>query len=277
MTDPALPNRAETPAVAGQTGLSIVLDVDGLSKVFGGLRAIDSLSMQVRDGEILGIVGPNGAGKTVLINLVTGFYRPNGGTIRLFERDITNLPLHRIGRLGVARTFQNIRLFQRMTALENVLTAIKRHAIHPLRAALAVTRAGQGLDEAMELLELMGIADRANQLAGELPYGDARRLEVARALASQPKLLLLDEPAAGMNEQETNELIDDIQKVRPRLNAIALIEHDMSLIRVLSDRIIAINYGKVMAEGLAADVLSHPEVVEAYLGTEDIDDDDTFR
>lgn len=277
MTDPALPNRAETPAAAGQNGLSIVLDVDGLSKVFGGLRAIDSLSMQVRDGEILGIVGPNGAGKTVLINLVTGFYRPNGGTIRFFERDITNLPLHRIGRLGVARTFQNIRLFQRMTALENVLTAIKRHAVHPLRAALAVTRAGQGLDEAMELLELMGIASRANQPAGELPYGDARRLEVARALASQPKLLLLDEPAAGMNEQETNELIDDIQKVRPRLNAIALIEHDMSLIRVLSDRIIAINYGKVIAEGLAADVLSHPEVVEAYLGTEDIDDDDTFR
>ncbi len=240
-----------------------VLEIDSLTKAFGGIQAIDCVSLTVNDGEILGIVGPNGAGKTVLINMVSG--RFNG-------QKIDGLPLHKVGRLGIARTFQNIRLFNRMTALENVLTAIKQHTTHPILAALAFAPSRQGIDEAMELLDLMGLTARANQGAGELPYGDARRLEIARALATKPKLLLLDEPAAGMNEQETGELIEDIRKVRNRLDAIALIEHDMTLIRALSDRIIAMNYGKIVAEGSSKEVLSHPEVVEAYLGTDEEED-----
>jgi branched-chain amino acid transport system ATP-binding protein len=249
-----------------------VLEIDSLTKAFGGIQAIDGLSLTVNDGEILGIVGPNGAGKTVLINMVSGFYRPTSGSIRFNGQKIDGLPLHKVGRLGIARTFQNIRLFNRMTALENVLTAIKQHTTHPILAALAFAPSRQGIDEAMELLDLMGLTARANQGAGELPYGDARRLEIARALATKPKLLLLDEPAAGMNEQETGELIEDIRKVRNRLDAIALIEHDMTLIRALSDRIIAMNYGKIVAEGSSKEVLSHPEVVEAYLGTDEEED-----
>lgn len=259
------------PKGGGASGAAPVLRIEALSKDFGGLRAVDDVTMDVREGEILGIVGPNGAGKTVLINLVTGFYRPSGGSIRFFGDEISRLPLYKIGRLGIARTFQNIRLFKRMTALENVLTAVKRHVAHPARAAFVLRRSSQGLDEAMELLDLMGIAGRADQPAGALPYGDARRLEIARALAGEPKLLLLDEPAAGMNEQETQELIDDVRKVRGRLRALVLIEHDMTLIRALSDRIVAINYGRIMAEGTAEEVLSHPEVVEAYLGAEDLE------
>lgn len=259
------------PREAAASGATTVLRTEALSKDFGGLRAVDDVSFDVNEGEILGIVGPNGAGKTVLINLVTGFYRPSGGSIRFFGEEIAHLPLHKIGRLGIARTFQNIRLFKRMTALENVLTAVKRHVLHPTRAAFALRPSKQGLDEAMELLDLMGIAERADQPAGILPYGDARRLEIARALAGEPKLLLLDEPAAGMNEQETQELIDDVRKVRGRLRALVLVEHDMTLIRALSDRIVAINYGRIMAEGNAEDVLSHPEVVEAYLGAEDVE------
>ena len=254
-----------------------LLDVRDLCKSFGGIRAIDGLSMQIADGEILGIIGPNGAGKTVLINLITGFYRPTAGTISFRDERIERQPLHRIGRMGIARTFQNIRLFRRMTALENVLVAIQRHGAHPLRAAFWLRPRTQGLDEAVELLALMGLADRANQNAGTLAYGDARRLEIARALATKPRLLLLDEPAAGMNEQETETLIADIRKVRPRLAAIALIEHDMSLIRSLSERVIAVSYGKVIAEGNADSVLSHPQVIEAYLGKEEDDGADSVR
>ena len=257
----------ETPGAAAAP----VLQVERLSKDFGGLRAVDAVTLEVREGEILGIVGPNGAGKTVLINLITGFHRPSAGSVRFFGKDTTNLPLHKIGRLGIARTFQNIRLFKRMTALENVLTAVKRHVARPARAAFALRPASQGLDEAMELLELMGIAERADQPAGALPYGDARRLEIARSLAGEPKLLMLDEPAAGMNEQETQALIDDVRKVRHRLHALVLIEHDMTLIRALSERIIAMNYGRIMAQGDTEEVLSHPEVVEAYLGAEEIE------
>ncbi|MBM3486771.1 MAG: ABC transporter ATP-binding protein [Alphaproteobacteria bacterium] len=247
--------------------MSSVLSVDGVTKTFGGLVAVDSLSLTVEPGEALGILGPNGAGKTALINMVSGFYRPTAGTIRLFDREITDLSLHQIGRLGIARTFQNIRLFRRMTVLENVMTANPRYTRKPLRAFFGFGGRRHDIDEAMALVEFMGLADRADRIAGSLPYGDARRLEMARALATGPRLLLLDEPGAGMNEEETERLIADIHKCRERLAAIVLIEHDMTMIRKIADRVVAMNYGRKMAEGRPTEVLSHPEVKRAYLGT----------
>jgi ABC-type branched-subunit amino acid transport system ATPase component len=243
-----------------------ILEVDAVVKRFGGLVAVDSITLEVREREALGIVGPNGAGKTALINLVSGFYRVDGGAIRFRGRDITNLKLHRIGRLGIARTFQNIRIFRRMTVLENVMAANPRHTARPLRSFLVSGAARADVDEAMALLEFMGLAGRADQLAGGLPYGDARRLEMARALAAAPSLLLLDEPSAGMNEAETARLIADIHKCRERLQGIVLIEHDMTMIRQVADRVIAMDYGKKMAEGTAEQVLNDPEVRRAYLG-----------
>lgn len=243
-----------------------VVDVIALKKYFGGVKALDGIDLEVREGEILGIVGPNGAGKTALINTITGFYRASEGHIRFLGEDITTEPLHRIGRLGIARTFQNIRLFRRMTVLENVMVANKRHASHPFAAYFAWRRRREAIDHAMEFLDLMGLAEKADQRADTLPYGEARRLEIARALAGNPSLLLLDEPAAGMNESETERLVQDIQTARPRVKAIALIEHDMSLIRALSDRIVAMDYGRKIAEGTPDAVLSHPDVRKAYLG-----------
>jgi len=245
-----------------------IVSVDGLTKTFGGLVAIDNLSLEIRAGEILGIVGPNGAGKTALINVLTGFYGPTAGTIRFMGRDITHLARHRISRLGIARTFQNIRLFKRMTVLENVMVAQKRHAVAPLSSIFALGRQARDVDAAMALIDLMGLAARADQFAGGLPYGDARRLEIARALAGAPKLLFLDEPAAGMNEDETAELIEDVRKSRAMVQAIVLVEHDMTLIRDLSDRLMAMDFGRKMAEGTTEQVFSNPIFMRAYLGLE---------
>jgi len=253
---------------AGAEPAAPVLEVSELSKQFDGLRAVDGVSFTVLPGEILGIIGPNGAGKTVLINLVSGFYPATSGRVRLLGEDLSGLALHQIGRRGIARTFQNIRLFKRMTVLENVLVSDQRHARRPIRAFFAFGRQRAEIEKARRFIELMGLTARANQLAGTLPYGEARRLEIARALATEPALLLLDEPAAGMNEEETAELIADVRKARKLVMAVVLIEHDMSLIQALSDRVIAMDYGKVMAEGLPAAVLADPEVQRAYLGEE---------
>ena len=246
-----------------------VLTVTALCKHFGGVRALDGIDLQVRRGEILGIVGPNGAGKTALINTITGFYSATSGQIHLNGADITALPLYRIGRLGVGRTFQNIRLFKRMSVLENVLVAYKDHASHLLRSVFRSGSNRAEQEQAMHWLESLQLADKANQLASSLSYGDARRLEIARALAGKPQLLLLDEPAAGMNASETRQLISDIQGLKQHVSAIMLVEHDMLLIRKLSDRLVAMDYGKKIAEGSAAEVLSHPEVLKAYLGTDE--------
>lgn len=247
---------------------SDVLSVTGLCKHFGGVRALDGLDLHVRRGEILGIVGPNGAGKTALINTITGFYRATSGRIALNDREITALPMHRIGRLGVGRTFQNIRLFKRLSVLENVLVAHKPNATHLFRSLFRSGSNRREQEQAMHWLEQLQLAGKANHPASSLSYGDARRLEIARALAGQPRLLLLDEPAAGMNESETRQLVEDIEQLRHKVDAVLLVEHDMDLIRKLSDRLVAMDYGKKIAEGTPGEVLSHPEVLKAYLGAD---------
>ncbi|MDB5897087.1 MAG: branched-chain amino acid transporter ATP-binding protein [Ramlibacter sp.] len=248
-----------------------VLSVRGLKKHFGGVRALDGIDLEVRAGEILGVIGPNGAGKTALINTITGFYRAGEGRILLGDTDITALSMNRIGHLGVGRTFQNIRLFRRMTVLENVLVAIKAFAERPLHALFGMADRKQAKERAMHWLRLLQLDGKADQLASSLSYGDARRLEIARALAGAPSVLLLDEPAAGMNDAETEQLTRDIRTIRESVQAIVLIEHDMGLIRALSDRIVAMDYGRKIAEGSADEVLKHPEVLRAYLG----DDEET--
>ena len=247
-----------------------VLDIGQLGKRFGGIRAIESLDLHIDDGEIVGLIGPNGAGKTALINVISGFYRADEGRVEFMGASIAGLSLHEIGRRGIGRTFQNIRLFRRMTVLENVMVADKRYAVSPWQAFLGFSRRGASVDEAMAWLETMKLADRADASAGSLSYGEARRLEIARALAGRPALLLLDEPAAGMNESETEALIDDILVARGKVRAMMLIEHDMGLIRRLSDRVIAMDSGRKIAEGSANDVLAHPDVRRAYLGEDDL-------
>jgi branched-chain amino acid transport system ATP-binding protein len=242
-----------------------LLAVRALVKRFGGLQALDKLSFDVYPGEILGIVGPNGAGKTALINCVTGFYAPNDGQILLGNQDITGLPVHRIGRLGIARTFQNIRLFRRMTVLENVAAVTRDWVRQPLRSVLA-GRQGVIRDESMAILERLRLDSKADQVAGGLAYGEARRLEIARALATRPRLLFLDEPAAGMNEQETEALIGDIRAISKLVEGVVVVEHDIDLIRTLSTRLVAMNYGRRIAQGSAAEVFADREVIEAYLG-----------
>ena len=242
-----------------------LLAAQGLTKRFGGLAALSDVSLDIMPGEVLGVVGPNGAGKSVLINLITQFYAATAGTLRFDGRDVTQASALALSRRGVARTFQNIRLFKRMTVLENVLVADPWTSRAPF---LSVFARRKRLDGACELLDLMRLTDLADDSAATLSYGAARRLEIARALASEPKLLLLDEPAAGMNEEETGALVLDIGRARARVEAILLVEHDMSLIRALSSRLIALIAGQKVAEGAVADVLAHPDVVEAYLGPE---------
>ncbi len=248
---------------------SHVLEVRNLHKHFGGIHALDGMDLVVNRGEILGIIGPNGAGKTALLNTLTGFYRATSGSISFQGQEISQKPLHIIGRLGIGRTFQNIRLFRRMSVLENVMASDQSFAANPFRAVFDVSRRAPSKREALTLLEALQLEGKADHSADSLSYGDARRLEIARALAGRPHLLLLDEPAAGMNSTETAQLVDDIRSISASLQAIILIEHDMSLIRKLSTRVVAMEYGRKIADGTAEAVLSHPEVLKAYLGEED--------
>lgn len=245
-----------------------VLNVKELVLRFGGVTALDGINLQLSSNEILGIIGPNGAGKTALVNCITGFYRPSSGVIEFAGSNITSLPLYERSRRGIARTFQNIRLFKRMTVLENVVVAERDWVGRPLASFLRQIEMKKVRDRGLELLEIFGLTSRADEIAGNLSYGESRRLEVARALATNPKLLILDEPSAGMNEQESAQLIADIKSNLKRLGAVIVIEHDIAFIRSLSDRVVAIDYGRKIAEGTADQVFKNPTVVEAYLGTD---------
>lgn len=237
-----------------------LLEVQNLQMRFGGLLAVDALAMQVRAGQIVSLIGPNGAGKTTVFNCLTGFYKPSGGRIMLRGESIGGLPGHAIARRGVVRTFQNVRLFRDMTVVENLLIAQHRHLNRSYLAGLLKTPSfrrseREALDAAAAWLERLQLLDVANRPAGTLPYGQQRRLEIARALATRPQLLLLDEPAAGMNPQETLELTDFIQQIRDDFRlTVFMIEHHMDLVMNISDRIYVLNFGALISKGTPAQV-----------------------
>ena len=249
-----------------------MLEVTSLGISFGGLRAVDELSMKIEKGGLVGLIGPNGAGKTTVFNLLTGVYRPTDGGIRLDGQNLVGKKPHEICKLGVARTFQNIRLFSNLTVLDNVKTGLHNEITYSLAESLfhigSYRKKERQMDEkAMELLGVFGLESVADYKAANLPYGKQRKLEIARALATDPKLLLLDEPAAGMNPNETGELMETIELVRKKFGVtVLLIEHDMKLVSGICEYLYVLNFGRLLAEGTPSEVLRNPEVVTAYLG-----------
>ena len=249
-----------------------MLEVNNLSIQFGGLHAVDNFQLKIEKGELYGLIGPNGAGKTTIFNLLTGVYKPNAGSIVLDDVNITGKSTIEINQAGIARTFQNIRLFKDMSVLDNVKAGLHNH--HKYSTVEGIFRLPRYFkiekemdEEAMNLLKVFDLDKECDFKASNLPYGKQRKLEIARALATEPKLLLLDEPAAGMNPNETAELMDTIRFVRDNFNmTVLLIEHDMKLVSGICEKLTVLNFGQVLREGATSDVLHDPEVIKAYLG-----------
>ncbi|KML64549.1 high-affinity branched-chain amino acid ABC transporter ATP-binding protein LivG [Pectobacterium peruviense] len=249
-----------------------LLSVRGLMMRFGGLLAVNNVEMDIHAGEIVSLIGPNGAGKTTVFNCLTGFYRPSGGTIMLRDRHLEGLPGQAIARMGVVRTFQHVRLFREMTVIENLLVAQHQHLKSGVFAGLLKTPSfrraeADAQERAAVWLERIGLLDLANRQAGNLAYGDQRRLEIARCMVTRPELLMLDEPAAGLNPKETDELNQLIAELRDSHQvSVLLIEHDMKLVMGISDRIYVVNQGTPLAQGTPAEIRNNPDVIRAYLG-----------
>lgn len=254
--------------------MSVLLQTSGVSKVFGGLKAVSNFDIHIDKGELIGLIGPNGAGKTTAFNLLTGVYQPTTGTIDFNGKSLIGLKPHQITQRGIARTFQNIRLFSELSVLDNVKIAYGAHVRYSLLES--VFRMGRYMKEereitqkSMDLLKIFKLDDKADEVAKNLPYGAQRRLEIARALATKPQLLLLDEPAAGMNPQETHELMEMISWIRKEFAlSILLIEHDMSLVMGICERIYVLEYGAIIASGTPDEIKNNKEVIRAYLGGE---------
>ena len=255
-----------------ENGKELVLKTEHLCIQFGGLKAVDDVNLEIRQGELYGLIGPNGAGKTTVFNLLTGVYKPTTGRFFLCGKDLTGTAPAEINKAGIARTFQNIRLFNKLTVLENVMVGLSNQvSCNLVESVLRLPKFRKTEREirerALELLKVFQLDEYADYLAANLPYGKQRKLEIARAMATNPTLLLLDEPAAGMNPNETQELMDDISFIREKFNmTILLIEHDMRLVSGICEKLTVLNFGTELAKGETAEVLSNPAVIKAYLG-----------
>lgn len=253
----------------------VLLKASNMTMQFGGLRAVDSFNLTLRSGELVGLIGPNGAGKTTCFNCLTSVYTPTGGSVEIRGIDTKGMKPWQISKLGMTRTFQNIRLFKDLSVIDNVVVAGLQHTRHSiadsiLRSPKHYIEEARLKERALELLAIFNLQDKANDVSGSLPYGEQRRLEIVRALATEPRLILLDEPAAGMNNKETEDLMNTIAKIRKDFRlTVLLIEHDMKLVMGICERILVLDHGTLIAEGSPSEIKSNPKVIAAYLGTEE--------